>query len=254
VLAGAVAGVVAAWCIAPADAGRDFFSVTAQVLPVLLLGLALEARIFGATRRLFPPDERRARFLESVRVVLEYATVLALVAGEWQSVDALTDTADATRDPTLTYLALAWGFVAIAALAVRGAGRARITAEVQQVEATGPNVFLRVALSNVYGDHDLHPLVNMLVPPDAKVIRSDADQHVATANELKTLPLTEQVCGGAKWRYISERPVLTAGDADITYYHVSGLEPGSYPVVVRVDHIELPGGRVQRCGTFTRPE
>jgi hypothetical protein len=50
VLIGVAAGVVG-FILAPASAGPEFFSTTAQGVPVLLLALVLEVRLFGSARR-----------------------------------------------------------------------------------------------------------------------------------------------------------------------------------------------------------
>jgi hypothetical protein len=52
VVVGPLAGF-AALALSPHHADDQFFSTSAQIVPVLLLGLILEARLFGSPRRAF---------------------------------------------------------------------------------------------------------------------------------------------------------------------------------------------------------
>jgi hypothetical protein len=110
---GLLAGVVG-YLVAADRAGSGFFSTSAQIVPVLLLALVLEVRLFSAPRRVlaFPA----ARRIELGRRGLEAATVVALLGAEAQSLWRI-QAEHGVGDPGLTTGGLAWGFVAIAAIA-----------------------------------------------------------------------------------------------------------------------------------------
>jgi hypothetical protein len=112
----------------PDEAQSGFFAASAQVIPVLLLALAIEARLFGSARRALV-DHVWARRMEVLRQAIAFGTVVVLVAAEGQSLYLLRETSSA--DPWLTSIGLAWGFVTVAAIALRGTGRARVTADLK---------------------------------------------------------------------------------------------------------------------------
>lgn len=79
--------------------------------------------------------------MEVPRQAIEFGTVVVLVAAEGQSLYLLRETSSA--DPWLTSIGLAWGFVTVAAIALRGTGRARVTADLKVVEETPEGVTLQ---------------------------------------------------------------------------------------------------------------
>jgi hypothetical protein len=64
---------------------------------------------------------------------------------------------------------LAWGFLGIAAIALVGSGRARVTAAISVVEQTDAGVILQIAASNEFGDRVARPVLNLLFGPGADV-------------------------------------------------------------------------------------
>jgi hypothetical protein len=247
VTAGAVAGL-AAFHYAPDHATSAFFSTTAQVVPVLLLALAIEARLFGSSRRALVEHDA-ARRLERVRQVIEVGTVLALLAAEGQALWILRDERGA--DPWLAWIGLTWGFVTIAWIAVRGAGMARVTADLKIVGETPKGPILEVGVSNEFGDHDLQPLMNVMFGPGAHVFRTQ--QHTAApgrAGLALSAPVTTRGTT-IPCRYSSDRPLLTAGDAYVRYYRLD-MTADEVLVVLRLDHVELDRGRIERAAYVRR--
>jgi hypothetical protein len=109
VLLGAATGVVAAVVVAPPSAPPEFFLVTAQVLPIVLLALVLEARVFGTGPRRFPPAEKTARLIDAAACAPRFYSSSPFVAAEWKAIDALTERGAPLNDPALEYFTLAWG-------------------------------------------------------------------------------------------------------------------------------------------------
>jgi hypothetical protein len=244
VILGVFAGGLAAVC-APDSAGDGFFSTAAQVLPVLLLALAIEARVVGRGVRRQPDPDITALRVEWARRLAEAGTVLALLVAEWKAFDAIVDEGS-SHDPALVALGLAWGFVIVGVLAFVGA-RPRVEVSMDS-QPKGTVVILEVGMGNVYGDRDVRPLMNLLVPGGHEIHPCDRDGNLeprADAN-FKVLRTPELIEGEAPWDYPAERVLLSAGDAVLRHYSVAHLSKPSFPVVLRLDHVDLPGGRVQR--------
>ncbi|MGI9099789.1 MAG: hypothetical protein ACR2H2_15090 [Solirubrobacteraceae bacterium] len=142
---------------APSSAGREFFSAAAQVIPVLLLALAVESRMFRLRR--FAPRPLDAAMPKNVeeawRVVQSQAPSLAtwlerlahdsqsimrhdtlvggavyggmlllmLVGAEWYCLDVLASmTEGETSDPAFVSGAILAGLVGVAIIALVGSG------------------------------------------------------------------------------------------------------------------------------------
>ncbi len=150
---------------APASAGREFFSAAAQVIPVLLLALAVESRMFRLRRFTRHPTEltlsepaqeawrvvqRRAPPLAALLGVLANgskpimrhqtliigvlyggALLFLLVIAEWHCLSVLASiTEEQTHDPSLVSAAILSGLVGVGIIALVGAGE-------DDAEATG---------------------------------------------------------------------------------------------------------------------
>jgi hypothetical protein len=121
---GFLAGVVAAWVSPRSTESRGFFALAAQVLPVLLLALAIEARVFGIFPRRAAQGDKLARTMEQARWWLGVGTVIVLLVGELHALWALSND-PAERTAWIEYGALAWGFTTVGTLAILGLGRPR---------------------------------------------------------------------------------------------------------------------------------
>jgi hypothetical protein len=105
-----------------------------------------------------------------------------------------------------------------------------------------------VGASNEYGDKDISPVLNFLVPNGVSIHACDANgnKHRDRSLAMQVLPTSEQVAGHGDWNYPSERLLVSAGDATLRHYLLGGLVAGhTYPLVLRYDHVELPNGRVE---------
>ena len=128
-LGGLVVAIIATMGIAnasaPDTASSDFYGATAQVLPVLLVVLAFEIRLFRlpnvkklwsyARRTGDAHDYALGTFMATV--VLSVA-LLYLVAGEFQALAALAAKHPQNEDPSIVYQAVAVGLVAISYVAL----------------------------------------------------------------------------------------------------------------------------------------
>jgi hypothetical protein len=124
--AGFVVGVFGGFALPCTTRSQDFFAVSAQVIPVLLLALAIEARVFGGLRRRSGRDPL-VRGLETLRVALTVGLLAVFIAAELHALKALGD-ASGERVAWLENVALAWGVMTVGAIAIAGVGRARLTA------------------------------------------------------------------------------------------------------------------------------
>lgn len=245
---GALAGTLAAVLFPSDTRSVEFFGVAAQVLPVLLLALAIEARLFGIRPRRHAVGDKVARRLDDARVVLGFGTVVVLLVGELHALWTIGSDSTERRIAWVEYGALAWGFTTVAVLAVQGLGRPRLTATLKWRQPPGPpnRVLVEAGGSNEYGDKDVMPVLNFLIPDGLSVHRCDAYGNIDPAAPLTTLPVSWEYAGIKDWNYPSERLLVSAGDATLRYFSVGGLVPGrQYPVVLRFDHAELPNGRVE---------
>lgn len=183
-------------------------------------------------------------------------TVLALIAAEVQSLAGLRDATGG--DPWLTCIGLAWGFAVIGLVALRGTGRPRVTAEIEIVEEleiagqSEPGVLLRVALSNEFGDREVEPLLNILIGPDPVAYDWDPQRHCP--GDRFELPLSAPVAADGRTiecRYHDKYVGLSAGDVAVSFTLLPSISPETL-VVVRLDHVDFRGGRVQRAA-WLRP-
>ena len=248
--AGLVAGVIGL-LVAPSRAGDGFFAAAAQVLPLLLLALVLEAGIFGGPVGRQPEPGGRVVALGYARKALELLTVAALVVGEWQAVHLLADGQE-TGDARLAYMAIAWGLLTIALLAVFGA-RPRTTVSVDWRPGPGPRWIVALGMANVYGDKEVEPIMNCLVPSGHQFYECDhAGEPLAPAGQrAPSLLVTKEVVDGeeVEFRYVGRRVRLTPGDAAVVYYSVGLRGAGSawhrVPAILRLDHAEISNGRTE---------
>lgn len=247
---GAAAGIVAL-LLAPGHAGTDYYTVAAQVVPVLLLALAIEARAFGGRVRRFPGGWSLAQAVEWARWFLGLGIVAALIASEWCALRALINGGGA-RDPGVVYLGLAAGCITVAALAFLGA-RPRVTATVTWKVRDATSVIIRAGMGNQYGDREITPLMNLLVSGGASIV-NECDEEGTRKYEpeqIELLSTVEPYDRGEPitWKYAFRRERLTAGDATVAHY-LLGLAgtAGPFAIKLRLDHGELPRGRVEDKG------
>lgn len=246
--AGALVGVVVAVVFPSETDSGELFGATAQILPVLLLALALEARVFGIHPRRQPPGDKIARRLEDTRALLGLATVVVLLVGELHALWALGNNSAEPRSAWIEYGVLAWGFTTVGLLAIIGLGRPRIEARLEWRQPPGPpnRVVVEVGASNEYGDKDVAPIMDFLIPDELSIDRCDGHGNVDRHSPVATRPLTWSYAGVQEWHYPAERLLVSAGDATIRNFSIGGLVPGKeYRVVLRFDHAELPNGRVE---------
>ena len=128
-------GALVAFILSPAEATAEFYSAAAQIIPVLLLVLAVELRFFRVDMpdlsAAAPPSgmdlasvqawERRLRSSEvvrGIRTLISIGTLAILTLGEFVALHPLTQSDDAAGNPRWIYAALAAGLGAIAALSL----------------------------------------------------------------------------------------------------------------------------------------
>jgi hypothetical protein len=142
----AVIGIVVGFALSPAEASMEFYSATAEIIPVLLLTLAVQARLFqlptirrvaalwsdvaAASSRADVSDavSHVERFGEGVgslrhffeRTVLGLALLALLVAAQFATLHPLGTGEAADGNPEIVYVALATGFLMVGALAMTG--------------------------------------------------------------------------------------------------------------------------------------
>jgi hypothetical protein len=252
---GAVAGVIAGSAMPRTTEGVQYFGVVAQILPVLLLALAIEAGAFGGRARRNLGDERNDRrhycagTMELGRqYFLNAGTVLVLLVAEVLGLIQLSSNDAGTHQVWLQNAALAWGFTTVAALAFIGQGAARVIAVLETKPHTDTSVVVQAGASNEYGDKDVSPLLNFLVPNGVSIDACDANGNRSRERTLglQILHTNEEIAGISDWNYPSRRLLVSAGDVTVQHFLLGGLLPGrAYPLVLRYDHIELPNGRVQ---------
>jgi hypothetical protein len=142
----AAIGIVVGFALSPREASMEFYSQAAEIIPVLLLTLAVQARLFElpTVRRVVclwsglstassrgDVDDALAhveRFGESVgslrrfleRTVLGFALLSLLVAAQFAALHPLGTGRPDDGNPEVVYIALATGFLMIGALAMTG--------------------------------------------------------------------------------------------------------------------------------------
>jgi hypothetical protein len=254
-LLGLLAGVAAAAAMPHTADGAGYFGVVVQVLPVLLLALAIEARAFGGRARRNLGDERNrprhysAGMMETGRhIFLNPATVLVLIAAEIHGLIQLSANDSGAHQIWLQNGALVWGFTTVAGLALIGHGAPRLIATLETKPHSASSVVVEVGASNEYGDKDVTPVMNFLVPNGVSIAACDANgnQNRERTIALQVLHTTEEIASIRDWNYPSQRMLVSAGDAAVEHLLLGGLVSGdTYPLVLRYDHVDLPNGRVQ---------
>jgi hypothetical protein len=123
-------GLTLAW--APEVATEEFYSATAQVIPVLLVVLAIEVRLFRVPRVPVPkrrhgeswPSHQYRRFETTPTAIpttaVMFVTVLSLISGELQALDALASGHPERAHPQTVYAAVAVGLIVVGFLALFG--------------------------------------------------------------------------------------------------------------------------------------
>jgi hypothetical protein len=112
------------------NAKDEYFEAVAQILPVLLLALAIEQRYFtrGQSMPKFPPElefkesdlKRLARMYTVVARIYALLVLLALGLGEWIAVEVLATGDSSTANLKSTAGSLAAGFTALIVTALVG--------------------------------------------------------------------------------------------------------------------------------------
>jgi hypothetical protein len=115
------------------EAKEEYFEAVAQILPVLLLALAIEQRYFtrGQSMPDLPPDlqfneedrERLARVYTFAARLYALLVLLALGLGEWVAVEVLATGESSIADLKSTAGSLAAGFTALIVSALVGTKR-----------------------------------------------------------------------------------------------------------------------------------
>jgi hypothetical protein len=247
-ICGAIAGMGAA-VAAPPSAGSGFFSAAAQVVPVLLLALAIEAGQFGLGKAVLPDDERLARGIMSLRRALLVAGVVVLVLAEWRALVALER--PGRSDPSLVYLGLAWGFVMVAGLALIGADRTRVAVGLKSTVIDSAAI-LEISLDSRYATKLIDPLFNLLVPTGHGLATCEEDGGNAKA--VETFSVSEKVGGKSGFVYHSKTVQLAPGNVYFGHYRIEHAGKDLFPVVVQLHHENLPGGFVEREGEIQVPK
>jgi len=105
--------------LAPRDATMEFFRTTAQVIPVLVLVLLLEMRLFDL-RALVGADIAKHQFMGAWASLYALMILGFLLAAEFVALHPLSTGKAADGSADFVYGALATGFVAVAILGLLG--------------------------------------------------------------------------------------------------------------------------------------
>lgn len=152
----------------------------------------------------------------------------------------------------MTMVGLAWGFIAIAVIAVSGTSKARVTADIVKSEETDDEVVIEIRLGNEFGDRPIRAVVNFLFGPGAEIAgKNPATGATFDANLWHTADVVLPGHHVVKCKYAGGRIELTPGDADVNYFALR-MRAERVLVVVRVDSSELDGGRVERAAFVRR--
>ena len=127
------AGFVVGYLASPTEASESFYTATAEVIPVLLLVLAVELRFFRLRELPMPSVPRRRSmadtleaaersFVPLVRALTSIATLAVLALGEFAALHALGPAGPESGNPRLVYGAISAGIGALAALSILGEG------------------------------------------------------------------------------------------------------------------------------------
>ena len=240
-LLGPIFGIPAFFC-GPSDGDSDFFAAAAQVVPVLLLALAVEARVLSLGLRW--TDDRVSNALELTRLALTGATVAGLGVACLLSLSALEDSGASSE---FVFGAVAWAVGAITGYALLGLGsRPRVTLRLVWRQTPGPpnTGILRVGMGNRFGERDIEPILTVLIPKGLSIARCDQDgQALPVTTPPIFLETPEAIEGDSgPWIYPTKRVLLSAGDSTLAFFRIGGMTPDKrYRVHARLDHIDLPG-------------
>lgn len=169
-LVAALASIVA-YFVAPSSATSSFFSTAAQIAPVPLLALAIEAKVLDRAR-LHGSDF--ARNLEWARRIADGLTLAVVILGGCFALSKLAEQGEMLSGANWVAASLVWGFVAVAALAVTGAPEPRLIATVDtEFDATSGESHVRLGVGNEYGDTSVVLRLNFLLPPEHRVDKFD---------------------------------------------------------------------------------
>ena len=125
------AGFLIAYLASPAEADEAFYDAASQIIPVLLLVLAVELRFFRLRSLPLPAFERDQSLAEKLeaaersvvplaRVAVSLATLAVLAIGEFAALHPLSSGVAEAGNAGLVYGALGAGVGALAALAILG--------------------------------------------------------------------------------------------------------------------------------------
>jgi hypothetical protein len=143
---GGLLGLVLGFALAPDEASAEFYSAVAQVIPVLLLALAVQTRFFelpslqqllahvrvpqsqshdeGVDRALGVLEQSARSVAAGQRLlerILGAALLAMLVIAEFAALHPLTTGQPGDGNPEVVYIALATGFLMLGGLALVGA-------------------------------------------------------------------------------------------------------------------------------------
>jgi hypothetical protein len=215
---------------------------------VLLLALVIELRISGTSRRHFKAVGQMPNAIEVIgRVGAGFMTV-ALLVGEYQCARVIIDSPN-SPNPWAPALGLGWGFATVAIAASLGARPRLIPTLEARPRPDKTNQFIvQIGASNEFGDKDVSPVMNLLIPVGVKIYISDQFGHVDPSKEIELLQTHEQIPPSADaedWKYLFGRPLVSAGDAFVQHYVIILDDVAEARVVLRFDHVEFRRGRVQ---------
>jgi hypothetical protein len=231
---------------------RDsFFGVAAQVVPVILLALVIEARIIGTPVLRAPKRMPLGRRVERVRKGLEALLVVALLLAEWYALDMISDSKRGPADAWVVWLGLTWGFVTVAVLAVFGTKRPRPTMDINSKRTDSGHTLVRIAVGNQFGDMDVAPVLNVYFQPGhgkiykCKADLSQGDELTPFVSSDPTRPLFSEC--NAEWKCLGEALSLEAGCTVHKAYLIDPDKHGEsqYELRVRLDHAQFAGGRIR---------
>jgi hypothetical protein len=135
---GAIAAPIVAFCIAAlavdGRAQKEYFEAVSQILPVLLLALAIEQRYFTRAGREPAPetplhmeldgrrldDRTMARWYTLAARLYALVVLVVLGLGEWVAVEVLATGSSSSADLSVTAGSLAAGFTALIVSALVG--------------------------------------------------------------------------------------------------------------------------------------
>ena len=166
--------------------------------------------------------------MELNRQFLNAGTVLVLIAAEIHGLVQLSADAPGTHQVWVENAALAWGFTTVAVLAFVGRGAPRVIGTLRTKPHTDTSVVVEAGGSNEYGDKDVAPVLNLLVPNGVSILACDANGNRSRERtlDLQILQTEENIAGVRSWNYPAERVLVSAGDATVRHFLLGGLLPG----------------------------